>query len=51
MLDIIINFDISARLPPQRLTIICHNIKHIIKRNNKRYKTWGTRPNPWQEKM
>jgi len=41
MLDITMNFDISARLTPQRSTIICHGIKYIIKRKNKGYKTMG----------
>jgi len=41
------NFDISARLTSQILTIICHDMKHIIKRKNH----GGTRLNPWQEKI
>ena len=41
MLDITMNFDISARLTAQRSTIICHDMKHIIKRKKKRYKTMG----------
>jgi len=32
MLDIIMNFDIFARLTHQRSTIICHDLKHIIKK-------------------
>jgi len=39
MLDIIMNFNISATLTPQKLIIICHYTKHIIKGKNKRYKT------------
>jgi len=41
MLGIIMNFDISARLTPQRSTIICYDMKHIIKMKKKRYKTMG----------
>ena len=36
MVGITINFDISAKLTPQRSTIICHDMKYII--NRKRYK-------------
>jgi len=39
MLNIIINFDISARLTLQSSTIMCHDKKHIFKRT--RYKTIG----------
>ena len=41
MLYIIMNFDISARLTPQISTIICYNMKYIINRRKKRYKTMG----------
>jgi len=55
------NFDILARLTPQRLAIICHDMKYIIKRKNKRYKTmrglgqthnkkrWQTLPNQFKQ--
>jgi len=39
MLGIIMNFDISVRLTPQSSTFICHDMKHITKKNKKRYKT------------
>jgi len=39
MLDIIMNFDISVRLTYQISTIICYDVKCIIKRKKKIYKT------------
>jgi len=36
------NFNISTRLTPQRSTIIYHDMKYIINRKKKRYKTMGT---------
>jgi len=45
MLGITMNFDISVKLTPQRSTIICHDIKHMIKRK-KNIKPWETRSNP-----
>jgi len=44
MSDIIMNFDISAGLTPQRSTIICHDMNHITKKKIQNY--GGTRPNP-----
>ena len=50
MLDIIMQFDISARLILQVTTIICHHIKKSIikkrkeKENTKKKYIWGTRP-------
>ena len=45
MLDIIILFDISARLTLQVTSIICHDIKKkIIKKNTK---IWGLDQNPY----
>jgi len=51
MLGITMNFDISTRLTPQRSTIICNDMKYIINRKKKRYKTMGGLGKPWQEKM
>ena len=36
MLGIIMKFDISIRLTPQVTTIICHHIKKIIKRKQRK---------------
>jgi len=46
MIGITMNFDISARLTLQRSTIICHDMKHIIKRKKQDTKSWESRPNP-----
>jgi len=35
MLNIIMNFDISVRLISKRSIIICHDMKHIIKKKKK----------------
>jgi len=42
------NYDISAMLTPQRSTIICHNMKHNIKRKKKRIQNHGGL-GQWQE--
>jgi len=40
MLGIIMLFDISARLTPQVTTIICHHMKKVLLKKEKR-KIWG----------
>ena len=37
MLGITMNFGILAKLTPQKSTIICHDMKNIIKRKKKIY--------------
>jgi len=44
------NFDIAVRLTPQRSTIICHDMKHIIKNKKKIYKTMGDKAKPMARK-
>jgi len=49
MLGITMQLDILARLTPQVTTIICHHIKKILLRKEKRKKIQkygGTRPKP-----
>ena len=51
MLDITMQFDISAKLTPQITTIICHHMKKVLlkkKKKERKYtkKLWGTIPKP-----
>jgi len=47
MLGIAMNFDILARLKPQKSTIICYDMKHIIRKKKKKIQNLrGARPNP-----
>ena len=48
MLGITMQLDISARLTPQVITIICHHMKKVLlkNKNKKNTKIWGTRPKP-----
>ena len=41
MLGIIMLLDISTRLTPQVITIICHHLKNVLLKKNT--KIWGTR--------